>query len=87
MRCARKARLVRWQRVKRERSAFDSWTVAHGAVGVAYGAVGLSFAQALALSVAFEVVESRYVLESPANVIVDILANLAGWEAGRRIRR
>jgi hypothetical protein len=73
--------------MKRERAAFDSWTVAHGAVGVAYGAVGLSFAQAAALSVAFEVVESRYVLESPGNVVVDILANLAGWEVGRRIVR
>lgn len=85
MRCMRKARVIRFSRM-RERHPLDRWTVTHAALGTAYGVLGLTAVQALALSVAFEVAESRFVAESPGNVTVDVLANMVGWYAGRALR-
>jgi hypothetical protein len=86
-----------WKRWKqgREGKALDPWTLQHVLWGAIAYRMGVDRSQLVALGTANEVVEAGVrtfrpdllwgTPESPANVIVDVAANWAGWELAKRL--
>jgi hypothetical protein len=87
-----------WRHWKRGRSgqALDPWTLQHVLWGAIAERMGVDRDQLMALSTVNEAVEAGVrtfrpdllwgTPESPANVIMDLVANWAGWELARRLR-
>ncbi len=85
-----------WREWKQGRSGstVDPWTATHVAWGVVAQRMGISREQFVALGALNELVEFGVRTyrpdmlwgspESGANVVVDMVANLAGWELGKR---
>ena len=60
----------------------DWWTLTHVLAGMLARRVGLSRSQLFALAVLYELVEASKPQESMANRVVDVAANVVGWELG-----
>lgn len=86
-----------WRRWKSgyEGAALDPWTLQHVLWGAIANSMSVGRGQLAVLAVANEVVEAGVralrpdllwgTPETPANVAVDLVATLAGWELARRI--
>lgn len=75
-----------------EGPAFDIFTLAHVAVGSFLGRAGFSPFTAYGIIIGTEIAEqlirrsfpeSRFFLESPANVVVDLVASIGSYELTR----
>lgn len=65
---------------------FDEWTLAHIALGFCLRKMGFSRRDVIAIAIVFELLEGPVTKprESNANQIVDVAADVLGWElAGR----
>lgn len=67
-------------------SSFDEWTLAHIALGYILRKMGFSRRQVIMFAIAFEVLEGPLTdpRESLGNQIVDVFADVVGWELGGR---
>ncbi len=66
---------------------FDEWTLAHIALGYTLRKMGWSRRQVIVAAIAFELLEGPITdpRETLANQIVDVFANVVGWELAGRI--
>ena len=71
--------------MKNNRSAVDTWTAGHLAVGMALGKMRVTKLFALGFAVLWEVAEQPFTNESLPNVVVDAAATYIGYTIGGKL--